>query len=617
MTIILFTGLMTSCEDYLDKQPTGDLTLDDVFASRMYSKGFLSNIYHRLPAESNMAQNWNHWIEGGLFCGNPFVAGSDEMEISIEGSFVQRMNDGSWNPTNIANGGVSCDIYRQMYQAVRMCNIFLERVDNIPTTDEEKSSWKGEAYFLRAFFHFFIMRTHGPIVILDRSLSTDEEVNKITRRPIQEVAQFIAKDCNSAAEFLVDKPKREIEGEVGRVTSVAALALKSRVLLYAASPLWNGNPNYANFMNPNGEKLVSTGEDKDLWKIAADAAFACIAEAESNGYALYYDPSGDPYDNYSNIWNNYYNCEWLFWKQQGEFFHADLCADPVGFQYSAGWYAPTQNIVDAYQMADGSTPILGYESDGVTPIINTATGYTEDHFVNAAERASDLMGKYYRDGVWSMYKGREPRFYASINFNLQFWKTRQIEFWYAGRDGRSKSPTGDTYCKTGYLMRKIVDATYRNSLEQYRNKNWIYFRLGEIYLNYAEALFEFGGDEGEVRWYVNAIRSRAGLPPISCSGDDLRKAIRHERRIELAFETHRWFDTRRWKEIESQKMPVSGMNIAAGTNPNANINKTDESFYRRTKIEDRIFEPQHYLFPIPQEEINRNLNNLVQNPWWH
>lgn len=602
--MVILTTFFVSCEDYLDKQPTGDLTIDDVFSNRVYAQGFLSNIYYRLPFESNVCDMWNE----NRFNGNPFAAGSDEMEIAFGGSYTHYLNSGAWNPTNIT----TCDIWGQSYIAIRECNLFLERIDEIPTTQTEKDSWKGEIYFLRAYFHFMLMRTHGPIVILDHSLKTDEDFTQYKRSPIRVCTQFISDDCDRAATLLADYSKR-INNDVGRITLMAPLALKSRVWLYAASPLWNGNPDYSDFKNSDGEQLVPSGDpDKTIWQKAADAALNCINVAEANGYGLYYSNDNDPYNNYFKIWQEYYNKEWLFWKQEGEYRHVDQCADPISFASSASIYNPTQNLVDAYEMADGSTPIIGYQDvTDLIPNINPNSGYSEDHFVTEAERASDPSGKYYPTGIWSMYAKREPRFYASINFCLQQWKESTLLLYYRGKDGRAYA--GSDYCKTGYLMRKLVDASYRSSQrEVYRPKNFVYFRMAEIYLNYAEALFEAQGDVPQARQYINAVRNRSGLPnlPTNLTTEELRTKIHHERQIELAFESHRWFDVRRWKEPDLMGNSISGMNIMSGKN------NTDPKFYIRTKVEDRVFEKQHYLFPISQDEINKNLNNLVQNPWW-
>lgn len=597
IVLLLSIGFFCSCEDFLDKQPTGDMTLDDVFADRIYTQRFLSNIYSRLPVESDFADIYN----GIWYCGNPFVGGSDEMEIAFGGAYSHEINQGSWNSTNIL------PVWTESYAAIRECNIFLERINDVPTTQSEKDVWSGEVYFLRAFFHFMLMRTHGPIILLDKTIKTDADFKTFKRSPIQECARFIAEDCDRAKNLL--EPSKEVT-EYGRATSIAALALKSRVLLYAASPLYNGNDDYADFKNPDGELLVPGGKpDLQLWQKAADAAFYCIKEAEKAGYGIYYAADNDPYSNYSDIWQVHYNKEWIFWRQCGDFRHPDQCADPISFRNSASIINPTQEIVDAYEMADGSTPISGYELKGdvLMPIINEESGYSEDHFVTEPH-----VKGYHPAGVWSMYANREPRFYASINFCLQEWKESTLQFYYLGKDGKSRA--GSDYCKTGYLMRKLVDASYRSTPPvQVRNHHWIYFRVGELYLNYAEALNEAQGPVSDVYTYINIIRNRAGLPdlPEKLTKEQMRAKIHHERQIELAFESHRFFDVRRWKEAEeTQNRQIHSMNIYAGDNA------TDPAYYERKKVEDRVFERKHYLFPIPQGEINMNLDNLVQNPDW-
>ena len=222
--------------------------------------------------------------------------------------------------------------------------------------------------------------------------------------------------------------------------------------------------------------------------------------------------------------------------------------------------------------------------------------------------------------VSNMYAHREPRFYASINFAGAIWKTSRAsnwtlphvnEFWYYGIDGKNNA--GSDYCKTGYLIKKLH---YPNRIPWQSTplQVWIYIRLGEIYLNYAEALNEYSGPVDDVYTYVDAIRTRAALPGLAAglTKDQMRERIHHERRIELAFETHRWFDVRRWMEGESQNKPIHSMNIWEGTS------QTDPAFYKRIEVEKRVFEtPKHYFYPIPQSEIDKNVkHNMVQNLGW-
>ena len=258
-------------------------------------------------------------------------------------------------------------------------------------------------------------------------------------------------------------------------------------------------------------------------------------------------------------------------------------------------------------ISPGSTPITGYTNNGLKPIVNTASGYIEEGYTNKAEDGR------WPSGVRNMYVGREPRFYASINFPGQIWKqNHELAFWYEGVDG--KKYAGSDYCKTGYLMRKINNIDITSNPLKTEKTFWIYFRLGEIYLNYAEALNEYSGPVDAVYDAVYEVRKRAGLPrlPKGLSKEQMRERIKHERRIELAFETHRFFDLRRWKDAEkSEGKPIHSLNIYAGTS------RQDNAFYERTLCEQRVFvAPQHYFFPIEQAEIDKNRDRLLQNPGW-
>jgi hypothetical protein len=210
-----------------------------------------------------------------------------------------------------------------------------------------------------------------------------------------------------------------------------------------------------------------------------------------------------------------------------------------------------------------------------------------------------------------MYVNRDPRFYANIHYSGSIWQGQQIQFWRTGLDGRGTG--GQNYTTTGYLIKKFSDPNVSVPANRGVLKTWVYFRLGEQYLNYAEALNEYEGAVPDVYKYVNLIRQRAGMPalPAGLSKEAMRERIRQERRIELAFETHRYFDLHRWKLSQTvDNKDVYGMSIQNGTS------LQDNAFYKRTMVEKRIFiAPRHYLWPIYQSEINKN-NNLVQNPQW-
>lgn len=592
---------LTGCEDFLDMAPDENLTIQQVFENRIYTRDFLSHTYSWTPTEANMADDGGAWR-------NPYTAGCDEMECAFGGAYAHQINNGGWNPTDITR----TQVWPESYMALRKVNMFIENVDKCPTNETEKRHWKGEAYFLRAWFHFLVFRAYGPIPLLDHALDPAEDMMGIRRSSADQVAKFIADDCDRAYELLKDVP-RWGSTDTGRATSLSALGLKSRVLLYIASPLYNGNTQMADLKDPvDGTNLISQTRDDEKWKTAADAALACITEARGAGRDLYRKNS-DPVKNFQEIFNVNWNDEVLWAKNLGTYDHWLNCGDPVSF----GCFSilnPTQELVDAFEMADGSTPITGYTEDGLKPIINPESGYVEEGFTE-----TEFEGRWQK-GVSNMYVGRDPRFYASINFAGAIWKTSRasnwtephtLEFWYNGIDG--KGHAGSDYCKTGYLMKKLVYPT-RVPWQYTPLMQWVYIRLGEMYLNYAEALNEHSGPVADVYTYVNAIRNRAGMPdlPKGLSKDEMRKRIRHERRIELAFEVHRFFDVRRWLEGETQGEPIHSMNIYAGDN------MQDPAFYQRIKVEDRVFDPKkHYLFPINQVEIDKNERHLlVQNPGW-
>lgn len=599
--LLLILSVSFSCKkQYLDKTPDEDMTLEEAFSNSQYAERFLTACYSALPYESSFNDLWGR---------NPFVGASDEMEITWTYPFSHWMTNASWNASNVDNFYDDFKIdymYKAPWKGIRKVNIFLENIDKVPFGDRgangeiQKGWFKGEAHFLRAFYHFIELRVHGPIPILDASTKGSENLLDFKRSSYDECVDFIVKECDAAASML--PATRDMVTQAGRPSKIAALALKSRLLLYAASPLFNGNPDYANFRNVDGTPFFGA-YDASKWQKAADAAKECITQAEAAGHALYYSPSGDPMRNYYETFIARWNKEVLFALNLGTYFnnHNESCMSPNGM---GGWsgYCPTQELVDDYEMANGTRPITGYNADG-SPIINAASGYVETGYAATASA-------YHPAGVRNMYVGREPRFYASINFSGQMWRGRRIEFWNTGLDGRGKS---SDHSVTGYLMRKTSDEAVNLPQMLYTLKTWNYFRLAEIYLNYAEALNEAQGPVGDVYTYINKVRTRSGMPglPAGLSKEEMRERIQHERRIELSFETHRYFDTRRWKiAAQTDNKMFYTMNVGAGTN------LQDNAFYTRIPFKKRIFEaPKHYLWPIPQQEIDKS-RALVQNPGW-
>lgn len=589
---VLATALLFGC-DYLDKTPDDDLTKDEVFTNPDWARQWLWNSYSWLPIEANFADD-------GAYR-SPFTGGCDEMEIAFGGAYSHEINSGAWNATNVNRS----PHWYQNYCAIRTLNVFLENIDRTPNLKEEDyKSLVGEAYFLRAFYHFMNFRVYGPIPIVDRVIKPDEDWSLIVRKDIDFCVNAMVQDCNDAIALL---PPTRPQTEYGRPVRAAALALKSRLLLYAASPLYNGSTEFSQLLDPiSGKPLFPTEYDAEKWKDAADAALEALNSLNEAGLKLHYSASGDPVKNYEEIFVDNWNDEIIWALNCGEYWHHIWCSDPISYGCPS-IFNPTQELVDAYQMANGLDPILGYDANG-KPIINAESGYVEDGNTSVASDKG-----YWPSGVRNMYTNREPRFYASINFAGQVWKHgHALELWYNGVDGK-KYGSSD-YCKTGYLMRKHNNINITSNPWSVTKTTYNFFRTGELYLNYAEALNEYAGPVDEVYAAVNAIRERAGLPELTegLSKEEMRERIKHERRIELVFESHRFFDVRRWMDaVETDNRPIHCLNIYEGTSI------SDNRFYERVVCENRVFEsPKHYFFPLLQSEVDKNPENMVQNLGW-
>ena len=309
----LLLGVNTSCVDYLEKAPDEDLTLEDVFARENYAERFLSSIYWNTPWELNFTNDWGH---------NPFVGAADELDYPYTNCFAYFMNNGSWTPDNVLK-----DISNMAYQGIRKTNIFLENVGNVPMDESKRTGWIGEAIFLRAFFHFQLLRIYGPVHITENVIDPNADFAELYKRnTLDECVDFIATECDRAGEMLKMK---EGSDRYGRVTKAACMALKCRLLLYRASPLWNGNPDYADFVDKEGVHLFPTTKDEGRWKIAADYAKQCIDEMRAAGYDLYYAPSGDPMENYRDLFVENWNQEVIWAKNVAIYDQMERAAAPL------------------------------------------------------------------------------------------------------------------------------------------------------------------------------------------------------------------------------------------------------------------------------------------------
>lgn len=535
---VVFTGatilVLAACEkNILDQAPELDLDETKVFSDVLSAEQFVNDIYASLPN--------GYWPQiTGTYAMEATI--TDEADQSYQWTGAEPFQKGSWNPTM----GEITNEWNSSYAAIRKTNTVLENVHNAVDDrsgdDLTVDRLKGEALFLRAFFHFNLAKKFGGVPVITRVLSPSEDLAAAnTRKSFKETIDQIVKDCDDATALL---PPTYTSSSTGRITKGACMALKARALLYFASPL-------------------NTAHDATLWQNAANAAKAVI---DLGVYSLY--------PNYQEIFTKTNNSEIIFSRQAGNDAFWDECNSPCGARF-AGWggTCPTQNFVDKYEMKTTGKPIT-----------NPLSGY--DHT--------------------QPYLDRDPRFYASVLYNEATWAGLQIEVSPGGAE--LNNPTDFT--RTNYYIKKFVwESSVNSGFNNPAFHNWPFLRLAEMYLNYAEALNEAAGPTAEVYNAVKAVRQRAGMPelPAGLSKDEMRDRIRNERAVELAFEEHRFWDVRRWKIAESTVgVPIKGMRIT-GTAPNW--------IYIPFDVEPRVFEAKMYLYPIPQEEINKNLG-LTQNPGW-
>lgn len=560
---LLCATLFTACQK-LDRELQTDIELRQIERSFNNLQSLLNGVYAELR-------------EGFLEIGNEAMMASttDEAEFTSETSPVQLINQGGWNAfTNPA------DVWGSSFRAIRRANLFLETAspDKVnldafkldPTTYQARYNdvgrWRYEARFLRAFFYFELVKRYGGVPLVTSTAVDGGNVNAIKRNTLQECFDFIVAECDSAANNL---PVTYTNVDLGRVTKGAALALKSRALLYAASDLFNlptwagGNANRDLIALPAGDRAAR-------WKAAADAAKAVI-DLAGTGYALS--------TNYRTLFTAFNNPEIIFTRRNSASNAFERINFPIGFEGRSG-NTPTQNLVDAYEVKVSSTVSVKFDWNN------------PEHAANP-------------------YANRDPRMAMTVvtngaSFSTVSGQSRNVETFTGGRDGL---PIPNA-TRTGYYLRKYVNESVNLLNNNTVVHSWIYFRLAEMYLNYAEALNEYSPGHADIKRYLDLIRNRPGvaMPPVAPAPQpEMREVVRNERRVELAFEDHRAWDVRRWMIAPA----TLGAAIRA---VNIDRNATTTT-YAPVVLENRVFEPKMYLFPIPQSELFI-AKGLVQNPVW-
>lgn len=558
IAIILFSVLaLSSCTDFLDRAPGDNLTEEEMFLKLETAEAYLNNAYIYLPDfQCNTEDLSGRYKLGGATDEIGFQQGSGYPACPFD------INIGSWNPSRMPLERNWSDFY----SCIRRCNMFIKNYDIIPEEmtagagTNRRERLLGEAYGLRGFYYWSLFKQWGGVPIINNVLDPGniESMKGIKRASAEETLQQVINDMEEAKKHL---PAKHDDANFGRFTSLVATIIESQAKLYWASPYWNPD------------------NDIDRWDEAADYCKKALDMALANGHILAL--------NYSDLFNKSGIQNEVIWTKNSEHYECywwDVYAYPLGYVGAFNVDGPIQEMVDDFEMKEsGEVPVLGYTSDNQQILNAKATDYDPKH-------------------PWD---GREDRFYSCILYQGAMLQGRAIDISENGIDNINIG----SIIRTNYFTNKYLDPNHNMTT----HATWTYrrfaiMRTAELYLNLAEALNESEGPTERVREYVNIVRRRAKCKelPSGLSKDEMREKIRHERRIELCFENHRFWDVRRWKIAENvDNKTVHRVAVDADGNITYPV------------FQNRVFNPEkHYLFPIPQSEIDKN-RALEQNPGWN
>jgi hypothetical protein len=601
--------MLSGCQSgFLDQVPDDRLTEDDIFATLNNTEMYLANVYSMIPDESMQRFVTNNGS-------GPWTGGSSEGEYAPWSTVPNAINVGNWNAGTDWVG----TFWERYYQGIRNATYFMQNANFDLCTDCGQARierYKLEARALRAYYYYQLMRIFGPVVLMgDDILPADVKISEMQmpRSSFDECVAYVVGEFDAVAKEL---PSTPIGGQYGRMTRSIALAYKQELLTLAASPLFNGNTDYANMVNDDGKQLISQAYDAGKWQKAAAASKAYLDEFVPTYHELFRkNNSAGEYSAFlscRDVLLQSWNKEWIMGRSDAGVtwiqyevtpYHAGAAQESRG----GGGLGATQEAVDAYFMANGLSPILGYNADG-SPIVNSASGFQTTGFSQFQAPDDTQVRETYNQWV-----NREPRFYVGITYNGRLWLNPNTAglvtyTYYTGNSGASQSQWD--YSPTGYNSRKNINPGSKDT----GGRAFCLYRLAMVYLNYAEALNESNPGHPDILATLNLIRERAGIPgygqtgdlPVPASKEAMRQAIHKERLVEFAFENARWFDVRRWKIAEqTENGPMYGLDI----------HSDPPEFYTRVSFENRVFEKKHYLFPLPQTEVLIN-RKLVQNSGW-
>lgn len=652
--IALIVVLSTSCESYFDTIPTDTLSLEKVFSTRVLALQWLSNVYSYLPDEANQNYTGGEDETRGIW-----TPACIEGELPWDHCNSNKINSGTLYPST----DYVKNMWRAYYRGIEKANIYMSRIDNCPDMNQEdKNRTKDEARALRAIYYFNLFKIYGPVVIINDNVYDHEASNSsifLPRSTVDECVDYIVGEFDAVLNNKNLFSHFDDEGAfnkqfAGNITKETVEAVRSQVLLYSASYLFNGDPYYSNMVNKDGKHLFPVTRSNEKWEKAKKAAkdfidnhpgFQLVLRDVSGAKASTVTASC-PFNSANEAaLGRQSNEEMIFFSTRNDWnIFYTMTPKHSGItdaQSGGGALAASLQMVDLYFTNKG----LRIESD---PDYYKYTNEEESKFT--ARQMTDVVS--YKDKysgytyftptserrIMKQFYNREPRFYIAYTFQNRRWdfdasKVYYTDFSLNGNSGQAKN--GHDYPKSGILARKKIktgDAPYN-----------IFIRLSEIYLNYAEACAELG-EYQEAIDAVNKIRARAGVAEYGLNGDvsvgargdakisissaDVLSAVRRERLIELAYENQHYFDVRRWGVAGMQQGDgwiyptwhqggeggqMMGFDVLVDMSTGAAGNPM--FFYKRKSWETRIYSERMKLFPIPQNEINVD-PLLIQNQGW-
>lgn len=632
---------LSACSDFFESIPGTQFGLNETFGDKQRTEQYLNNVYNYVREVTDAIHADKL---GGIF-----------MEASLEGAnrwskTYTEWNNGSFNSAS----SQASEYFSKYYQAIAKASTFIQNVDKCQeATASMRGKWKAEARALRAYYYFELFRLYGPIPLIGEEVipldASMEELIK-ERNSVDECVDFIARELQTAIDS-GDLLQRAGKANLGRIDVATCLALKAKLYLYCASPLFNGNTDYASVKNNDGKQLFPQSVDNSKWTTAKEAYEKFLTFATGQGYKLtevYVDGKLDPYASCRAI-GEFFTTTWeaadeLIFVKLRDLYDYTYWTCPKFTTYDdtdvtgGGGFYPTQEMVDMFFTKDGvpveiaaagvpgENDFVGeeeyYDPNNPSRLFYNSTTYTE-------------KGAKVRSRVLKQWKDREPRFYVNITYNGSIWlnegkynEKMRTDFTNGANGTCGKSKASGDCPDSGYLIRRGAKASNNNGSKHFSPV----LRLADMYLGYAEVLC-MCSDLDNALTYLNKIRVRAGVPEysfaaasgkVACpkSQTDLLNRIRRERIVELAFEWNRFFDVRRWKVAEGQNDPEHWIYPSyhtggeGGNVHGMNMDKDYPQFFARTVFENRVaFSKKQYFMPIPYDDIRR-IPALVQNYGW-